>query len=233
MVDQRYKKYTGDVYIAQKSSADLYLRDTGSTLSFLSRDALPTGWSPQMTGTTVTVTGIHQSRGTYHLCKVPIVCDLYEGDLTVALTNRPPLPGVALVLGNDVDDETYEEDMSCGIATRRRVYDPPDPLNDGTLSGIFDGEGREDSSREGREDPSREGREDSSREGRKDPSREGREEEDYLVEDEAFYQKNPPNPPCEGKDAGDVMLHAGLVTPEQLQEEQEADVGLAVVWEKA
>jgi hypothetical protein len=27
------------------------------------------------------------------------------------------------------------------------------------------------------------------------------------------------------------MLHAGLVTPEQLQEEQEADVGLAVVWE--
>ncbi|ELT94250.1 hypothetical protein CAPTEDRAFT_206853 [Capitella teleta] len=258
MVDQRYKKYTGDVYIAQKSSADLYLRDTGSTLSFLSRDALPTGWSPQMTGTTVTVTGIHQSRGTHQLCKVPIVCDLYEGDLTVALTNRPPLPGVALVLGNDVDDETYEEDMSCGIATRRRVYDPPDPLNDGTLSGIFDeecredpsregredpsregredpsregredpsregredpsGEGREDPSREGREDPSREGREDSSREGRKDPSREGREEEDYLVEDEAFYQKNPPNPPCEGKDAGDVMLHAGLVTPEQLQE---------------
>ncbi|ELT96923.1 hypothetical protein CAPTEDRAFT_203295 [Capitella teleta] len=41
MVDQRYKKYTGDVYIAQKPSADLYLRDTGSTLSFLSRDAAP------------------------------------------------------------------------------------------------------------------------------------------------------------------------------------------------
>ncbi|ELU02699.1 hypothetical protein CAPTEDRAFT_199671 [Capitella teleta] len=142
MVDQRHKKYTGDVYIAQKPSAHLYLRDTGSTLSFMSRDALPTRWSPQMTGTTVTVTGIHQSRGTYQLCKVPIVCDLYEGDLTVALTNRPPLPGVALVLGNDVDDETYEEDMSCGIATRRKVYDPLDPLNDGTLSGIFDEECR-------------------------------------------------------------------------------------------
>ncbi|ELU07091.1 hypothetical protein CAPTEDRAFT_206732, partial [Capitella teleta] len=176
MVDQRYKKYTGDVYIAQKPSADLYLRDTESILSFLSRDALPTGWSPQMTGTTVTVTGIHQSRGTYQLCKVPIVCDLYEGDLTVALTNRPPLPGVALVLGNDVDDETYEEDMSCGIATRRRVYDPPDPLKDGTLSGIFDEKCREDPSREDREDPSREGREDPSRKGREDPSREGRED---------------------------------------------------------
>ncbi|MEE4247691.1 MAG: hypothetical protein V2I33_19990, partial [Kangiellaceae bacterium] len=128
---------------------------TGSTLSFLSRDALPTGWSPQMTGTTVTVTGIHQSRETYQLCKVPIVCDLYEGDLTVALTNRPPLPGVALVLGNDVDDETYEEDMSCGSGTRRRVYNPPDPLNDRTLSGIFDKEGREDPNTDGKEDPSR------------------------------------------------------------------------------
>ncbi|ELT98419.1 hypothetical protein CAPTEDRAFT_203681 [Capitella teleta] len=167
------------------------------------------------------MTGIHQSRRTYQLCRVPIVCDLYEGDLAMALTNQPPLPRVALVLGNDVDDETYEEDISYGIATRRRVYDPPILLNDRTLSAILDTDCNKDPTGKGREDPTREGRE--------NPIRQGREQEDSIFEDEAFDQKNLA---WEGKDAGDVMLHAGLVSPEHLQEEQEADVGFTVVWKK-
>ena len=95
-------KHTGEIRIAN-GAGRRYLRDTGATLSFISRHALPVGYAPELTGERVTVSGINHSNRTYPLCKVPVTCELYAGVLTAALMSHDPRPGVSVMLGNDIE----------------------------------------------------------------------------------------------------------------------------------
>ena len=120
--------YTGKIQIAGGAKQHLYLRDTGATLSFVSRDALPTGYEPQLTGEQVTVSGINRVRGSYPLCKVPVACSMFEGILTAALVDISPLPGVSVLLGNDVNLRHADLEFPCAVVTRSMVKAMPDAL---------------------------------------------------------------------------------------------------------
>jgi transposase InsO family protein len=119
-----YWEYAGSASILGGSPSVTYLRDTGSTLSLVSKECLSKG-TPDYTGERVTVRGINQLTGTYPLARIEINSDLYKGKLTAAVVNHSPLPGVNLILGNDLFAKSRHLDMPCGIMTRaQRKRDP-------------------------------------------------------------------------------------------------------------
>ena len=135
------RSYTGDAVVKGNTRKIRYLRDTGSTLSFLAKDALPGEWDYRFTGQKVKVTGINRVSGTYPLCEVNIECDLHIGPLTAAIVDQPPLPGVDLLLGNDLDAMSEQLEIPCGVITRaQRRAAMSDPLLTSDLAPLFNEE---------------------------------------------------------------------------------------------
>jgi hypothetical protein len=116
-----------------------YLRDTGATLCFISRTALPQGYEPHFTGENVSVAGINHVCGNYRVCRVPVVCAAYTGDLTAALTDSPPLPGVDVLLGNDYNSALGENELPGVVVTRSPLKENPALLEEeaGELDTLF------------------------------------------------------------------------------------------------
>ena len=144
-----FKPYIGNAWIAGDQEAATYLRDTGATLSFLRRGAIPSNCPIKDAKETVTVTGIHQHQGTYPLCKVPIDCDRFQGTLTVAVTEKPPLPGIDLLLGNDLEHHSAPLEVSGAVVTRskKKTTELRDP-EDQALPDLFRENGETNSAEE-------------------------------------------------------------------------------------
>lgn len=208
-----YEEYAGDAWIAHSSAPVTYLRDTGATLSFLHRGAIPEGHQLEALGENVTVTGIHHQQGTYPLCRLHISCDRYRGPLTVAITEKPPLPGVDLLLGNDLDHVNEPYSVVGAVVTRSKskaqeLQDPPS----GELEKLFSEESGTSSVNHENSDPSTEPQ--------------GQPVGDSTSEgDSSEPEVGSPTP--EGEDLDPLEL-AG--NPTALLREQENDPTLAPLW---
>ena len=85
---------------------------------------------------------------------------------------RQPLQGMTLLLGNEIEAESSSVALPCGVATRRKVYDLPDPLDQGPLNSLMQDEDGEEEA---------EGAEEADDEGEECPSLDGASEEDRAV----------------------------------------------------
>ena len=125
VVHPLYRRYVGDVHVGHASAKLTYLRDTGSTITLVSKDAVPDEYEPTYLGEEVTITGFRRHAGTFPLCKLHLECDLFSGEMTVALVDVDPLPGVAVLLGNDLEELTDPIEVPCGVVTRSQVRQTP------------------------------------------------------------------------------------------------------------
>jgi transposase InsO family protein len=133
-----YHEYTGEIYVSSAKSAStpevkaVYLRDTGSTISLIHNDILARA-ELNFTGDRVSLMGVNQVTGVYDLAEIYVKCSFYEGALLVAVIPHMPLPGVQVLIGNDIGKQPAITPRLCGgVVTRaasRKQVDLPEDLN--------------------------------------------------------------------------------------------------------
>ena len=106
-----------------------YLRDTGATMSIVCQEVFK-GQTPSYTGERVTIRGINQVAGTYPIVNLVIDSDIYCGSVKAAVVGHSPLPGVSLLLGNEVFAQKESLTIPCGVVTRARAQREASSLGD-------------------------------------------------------------------------------------------------------
>ena len=102
------------------------LRDTGANQTILLQGVLPLS-ARTATGSSVLVRGIGKGVSKMPLHRILLRSDLVSGEVTVAVHNSLPVPGVTLLLGNDIGrGNVFSCDAPLEVVTTPLVSDTPD-----------------------------------------------------------------------------------------------------------